>query len=93
MTRASSIAHMADGQPSGHTDERGDSLTLKLDDPIVGAGKITYADFGPSKEKKTFEFMATRAKNGAVNKLFLQLVDSGGVSIVFNGIAERQQEK
>lgn len=89
----SSIIYSSDGQVTRNDRLGGDLVTLVLEDPIHGAGKITYVDPNAFKTKQVFHFVATRADNGAVNKLFLQLIDSSGVTVVYDGVAVRQQEK
>lgn len=85
--------YMADGSLIHHDDKEGDSITLTLEDPINGAGKLTYVDTNTYKSIQIYDFIATRTKNGAVNKLYLQLVDANGAKVVVSGVAERQQEK
>jgi len=85
--------YRADGSFVHHDDDGGDAITLTLDVPVHGAGKLVYVDKTAYKTVQVYDFIATRSKNGAINKLYLHLVDSSGVKIVVNGVAERQQEK
>jgi hypothetical protein len=85
--------YRADGSFVHHDDDGGDAIRLTLDDPVHGAGKLVYVDKTAYKTVQVYDFIATRSKNGAINKLYLHLVDSSGVKIVVNGVAERQQEK
>ena len=86
--------YRADGSFVHYDDDGGpDNITLTLEDPIHGVGKLTYTDTNTYKTTQVYDFFATRSRNGAVNKLFLELVDSHGSKVVVNGVAERQQER
>ena len=85
--------YRADGSFIHHDDNGGDAITLTIEDSEHGAGKLTYVDTTAYKTVQVYDFIATRSKNGAVNKFYLQLIDSSGVKVVVNGVAERQQEK
>ena len=86
--------YRADGSLIHHDDDFGaDQIILTLDDPTRGAGKLKYIDTNTYKSTQIYDFIATRSKNGAVNKLFLLLVDANGAKLVVSGVAVRQQEK
>ena len=85
--------YRADGSIIHHDDNKSDPVKLTLEDPINGAGKLTYIDSNTYKSTQVYDYIAIRSKNGAVNKLYLQLVDSNGAKVVVSGVAERQQEK
>jgi hypothetical protein len=85
--------YRADGSIIRHDDNKSDPVKLTLEDPINGAGKLTYIDSNTYKSTQVYDYIAIRSKNGAVNKLYLQLVDSNGAKVVVSGVAERQQEK
>ena len=86
--------YRADGSLIHYNDDTAsDAIVLTIDDPVNGAGKLTYIDTNTYKSTQVYDFIATRSKNGAINKLILQLVDANGAKIVVSGFAERQQEK
>jgi hypothetical protein len=85
--------YRADGTLIRHDDNGTDGVTLTIEDPINGAGKLTFVDTNTYKSTQIYDFIALRSKNGAVNKLYLQLTDANGAKIVVSGVAERQQEK
>lgn len=82
-----------DGTLIRHDDINTDTVSLTIDDPINGAGRLTIFDTNTYKSTQTYNFIALRSKNGIVNKIFLQLTDSNGAKIVVSGVAERQQER
>lgn len=90
---ASYTFYKPDGTLIRHDDSGGDTITLTVEDPLNGAGKLTYVDTNTYKTTQVYDFIALRSKNGAVNKLFLQLTNSSGAKVVVSGVAERQQEK
>jgi hypothetical protein len=81
-----------DGRIIRHDDNKGSPVKLTLEDPINGAGKLTF-DSNTFKSIQVYDYIAIRSKNGVVNKIYLQLVDSNGAKVVVSGVAERQQEK
>lgn len=86
--------YRADGSLIHHDDDTAsDAVVLTIEDPVHGAGKLSYIDTNTYKSIQVYDFLATRSKSGAVNKLVLQLVDANGAKIVVSGFAERQQEK
>lgn len=85
--------YRADGSIIHHDDNKSDPVKLTLEDPINGAGKLSYLDSNTYKSTQIYDYIAIRSKNGVVNKLYLQLVDSNGAKVVVSGVAERQQEK
>lgn len=83
--------YTADGKLVHYNDDQGkDPFNLILEDPVSGAGKLIYIDTNTYKSTQVYKFIATRNKSGKVNKLYLLLVDTSGVNIVVNGVAERQ---
>ena len=86
--------YLADGSLIHHDDDTASDVIVRtIDDPVNGAGKLTYVDTNTYKSTQVYDFLATRSKSGAINKLILQLVDANGAKIVVSGFAERQQEK
>ncbi|MFO1413903.1 MAG: hypothetical protein U1F10_08350 [Burkholderiales bacterium] len=87
------VFYVESGTIKEYTTVAGETVTLTLTDPANGAGTITITDTSSFHGMTAYNFLATRSRTGAVNKLFLILVSEFGNRVVVSGVLERQQEQ
>jgi hypothetical protein len=89
------VFYLPDGQLKEFTNVEGEVVKLTVTDPSNGAGVITFDDNSSFKGRTTYNFIATRSKSGAVNKLKLILVNAttGLHTVVVVGELARQFER
>ena len=89
------VFYLPDGTLKEFTKVVGETVTLTIADPINGTGAITFDDNSSFKGRTTYNFIATRSKSGAVNKLKLILVNASTSlhTVVVVGELARQFER
>ena len=89
------VSYLPDGQLSVNTNVQGEIVKLVITDPTNGAGEITFDDNAAWKGHSTYNFLATRSKSGAVNKLQLIFVNVSTTLHTFVMVGEltRQSER
>jgi hypothetical protein len=89
------VFYLPDGQLKEFTNVEGEVVKLIVTDPSNGAGVITFDDSSTFKGRTTYNFIATRSKSGAVNKLQLILVNATTSlhTVVVVGELIRQSER
>ncbi len=89
------VFYLPDGQLKEFTNVEGEVVKLIVTDPSNGAGVITFDDNSTFKGRTTYNFIATRSKSGAVNKLQLILVNATTSlhTVVVVGELIRQSER
>jgi len=70
------VFYLPDGQLKEFTNVEGEAVKLIVTDPNNGAGVITFGDNSTFKGRTTYNFIATRSKSGAINKLKIILVNA-----------------
>ena len=85
------IFYLADGTLNKYFNVNAELIKLTLSDPANGAGMLTIIDPSAYQGTTTYNFIATRTKEGKVNKLFLILVDELASRLIVTGVLERQQ--
>lgn len=68
-----------------------ETIKLTLIDPINGAGTIAITDNSTFHAITLYNFIATRTKQGNINKLYLILIDKLDNNVIVTGVLERQQ--
>jgi hypothetical protein len=89
------VFYLPDGQLKEFTNVEGEVVKLIVTDPSNGAGVITFDDNSTFKGRTTYNFIATRSKSGAANKLQLILVNATTSlhTVVVVGELIRQSER
>ncbi|NDG87948.1 MAG: hypothetical protein EBY15_08410 [Gammaproteobacteria bacterium] len=89
------VSYLPDGQLGVYTNVEGEAVKLMVTDPANGAGVITFDDNLTWKGHSTYNFLATRSKSGAVNKLQLIFVNVSTAlhTFVMSGELTRQSER
>ena len=89
------VFYLPDGQLKEFTNVEGEVVKLIVTDPSNGAGVITFDDNSTFKGHSTYNFLATRSKSGAVNKLQLIFVNVTTAlhTFVMSGELIRQSER
>lgn len=68
-----------------------ETIKLTLTDPVNGADNIKITDNSSFHGTTVYNFLASRAEDRAINKLFLILVGDSGNHLVETGVLRRQQ--